>query len=241
MPGNPKCTKCGGQGSTSTSDNHSTTCSCVRGIELRDYFDRVLPKPNGYTGVPNVSRLSGRTGDRLFIRGTWTDFVGHARRSIYEELSGKSGAIPIVRVTNDRAMRERYFREGADAQTARRMTLRGSKELSSAERLQLEELAEDYTEFVQRPWLLIVRLGFQLIRNEMVSGVVHESLYSIRMRESNGPQGVWIVLEPGDYFGPKSKERRPVHAYSEEFEAFLEQHYESVDLEEKPQGASLLV
>ncbi len=113
-------------------------------------------------------------------------------------------------------------------------TLYRVKQTEALER-KLHEQSVGFAAMVTEPELLIVRLGLQTARNELVPDIVREAL---SLRASNRDfRTTWIVQEPTQPFrAPKNRTDRVMVAWSPGLQDHLDAEYPIVALKDEPKG-----
>lgn len=213
------CERCGGSGKIYVDDLNVRQCLCLYrrtlaahliaqfGAAIKSappvYLSPLYQEPKTPESPPKIDR----TGDNLFLKGWWSDLLGHFRWAL-----GSKGPLFPFFVTTDERVRTVYV--GSESYVSRSRKIRDDVEAYNS----LHDLIGGQHR------LVILRLGFLGYKNAAMAGALLEAL---RIREVAGTS-TWVVEEPNSPLGPGH------FSYSPELAEYLGRTFEVVDLVQNP-------
>lgn len=207
------CSSCNGEQWIRVDNLTSKPCKCLQGQLVGQHLGQAIatsPRIRSPLFIPSEpsnpdSTEVDRTQENLFLKTSWTDLLPHLRWS----LGCKYNLDPthsFLVVTDERLLQ---IWLGSESYTQR-----------SRSRRDEEDTYNNLADLVNGPKLLIIRLGFLGYPNKAAPGVLKQSL---GIREVS-LKPTWLIEDPTQIFGPGH------HAYNEEVEQYLLDHFDIVDL-----------
>lgn len=206
------CPKCNYTGFSfvENDDSRVQQCICTYAKALKAHLGpeiasapTVIYSPLYVLGEKGQPPKVDRTGDNLFIKTYWTDFLPHLKWTL-----ACKGPLYRYRIVTDEKLRSVWFGKEAYGQRSKE----AREELDTFNGLS-DLIGTDLD-------LVIIRLGFLGYKNVAMPGILKESLM---VRESvNKP--TWIVEVPSSIFGPGH------YSYNEDVAGYISRLFEVQDL-----------